>query len=273
MDHPAVQLKNVEFAYADGTVALRDVSFEIHPGEAVAIVGPNGAGKSTLIWHLNGILRGKGEITILGLPMEEKNLPLIRRRVGIVFQDPDDQLFMPKIFDDVAFGPLNCGMKEEEVRRRVAWALDQVDLAGYEDRIPHHLSFGEKKKVSIAAILSLLPEILVLDEPSSNLDPRSRRGLLGLLKSLTMTKIIATHDLEMVLEICSRCLILDRGRLVADGDCRGLLSDEEIMEKHGLEVPLSLKMRSKDRGQESKGDGENCRRTAQGHSGQRKATG
>lgn len=237
---PAVEIKDLYYAYPDGTPALRGVSLTIEEGESVGIVGPNGAGKSTLLLHLNGILSGKGEVKIFGLPVIKKNLKEIRRRVGLVFQDPDDQLFSPTVFDDVAFGPLNMGLSREETAAAVRGALEKVGLEGMEKRSAFHLSYGQKKRVAIATVLSMNPDLLVLDEPSSNLDPRTRRELSELLQGLRITKIMVTHDLPFVFENCERVLVMDGGKIVADGDAFTVLSDEELLEKHGLELPYGF---------------------------------
>lgn len=235
MKPASLTLKDVSFAYPDGQHALRSVSLTVAPGEAVAILGPNGAGKSTLLLHLNGILSpARGEIWVGELKLNKRNLKEIRRLVGVVFQDPDDQLFMPTVFEDVAFGPLNLGLAEEEIVERVRTALVRVDLEGYERRSAHHLSFGEKKRVCIAAVLTMEPGVLALDEPTSNLDPRGRRRLLELLSAIPLTRVIATHDLDLVRQLCSRAVILDGGRIVADGPSAELLRDETLLANHGL---------------------------------------
>lgn len=230
-------VEDLSFSYPDGHVALRGVSLQVRRGEKVALVGPNGAGKSTLMLHLNGILGGRGSIQVGGLPVSKPNLPVIRARVGLVFQNPDDQLFSPTVFDDVAFGPLHMGLPEEEVRARVARALQQVDMAGFADRLSHHLSTGEKKRIAIATVLSMDPEILVLDEPSAGLDPRARRGLINLLRDLPLTMLVSTHDMLMVRELFPRMVIMDEGRIVADGPTESLLDDVALLESHGLERP------------------------------------
>lgn len=243
MRKKVVEIKNLSYSYPNGTVALKSVSLDIFEGETVAIIGPNGAGKSTLVLHLNGILRSNnGRVHILGLEMNHRNLREIRKRVGIVFQNPDDQLFMPTVFDDVAFGPINMGLSESEVKQRVEKALQEVGMQGYENRSPHHLSFGEKKRISLATALSMRPEILVIDEPTSNLDPKGRRGLIKLLQGIETTKVIATHDLEMVLEVCQRAVILSDGKIVANDRARILLANEHLLETHQLEVPISLRL-------------------------------
>lgn len=236
-----IEIKELTYLYPTGNKALDNLNLSVAKGERVALVGPNGAGKSTFILHLNGILNGDGHIKVMGMGMEKGNLPRIRQKVGIVFQDPDHQLFSPTVFDDVAFGPINMGLSEEEVGKRVFEALGEVGLSGFEERLPHRLSFGEKRRVSIASVLSMSPEILVLDEPSSSLDPRSRRELINLLNSFEITQIIATHDLEMALELCNRVVVMDRGAVVADGKIGEILGNETLMLKHGLEVPHSIR--------------------------------
>jgi cobalt transport protein ATP-binding subunit len=204
----------------------------------VALVGPNGAGKSTLMLHLNGILGDKNSpVRICGLPMDKANLPVIRGRVGLVFQNPDDQLFSPTVFEDVAFGPLHLGLPEADVRRRTAEALRAVGMAGFEDRMPHHLSVGQKKRVAIATILSMQPDILVLDEPTAGLDPRGRRQIIDLLRALPQTMLVSTHDMALVAELFPRTIVLDDGCLIADGPTAAVLSDEAFLEAHGLESP------------------------------------
>ena len=236
-----IKIKRLEYTYPDGTSALKGIDMNVFEGECIGLVGPNGAGKSTLLLHLNGILRGTGEMKIMGSEIKDANLDFIRSKVGLVFQDPEDQLFMPTVFDDVAFGPINMELDSTHVRKRVDTALGFVDMKDYKERISHHLSFGEKKKVSIATVLSMNPEILVLDEPSSNLDPHSRRHLMKLIKSFSSTKIIAAHDLELILQLCNKVFILDEGKIISSGPPEKLLSNEELMESHGLEVPASLK--------------------------------
>ncbi|MBX7235436.1 MAG: energy-coupling factor ABC transporter ATP-binding protein [Caldilineales bacterium] len=237
-DHtPTLAIDRLDFAYPDGHVALRQVSLTVHKGEKVALVGPNGAGKSTLMLHLNGILHGQGQVRVAGLPLEKKNLPVIRALVGLVFQNPDDQLFSPTVFEDVAFGPLHMGLTEAEVRGRVATALAQVGMSEYSARLSHHLSVGEKKRIAIATVLSMQPEILVLDEPSAGLDPRARRQLITLLRELPLTMLVSTHDMLMVRELFPRTVIVDEGRIVADGPTAALFADAALLETHGLEKP------------------------------------
>lgn len=236
-----IRVRNLEYVYPDGTKALQRVDLSIFEGESVGLIGPNGAGKSTFLLHLNGILQGKGKVEVLGLEIDDENLNYIRSKVGLVFQDPEDQLFMSTVFDDVSFGPINMGMEERRVRNSVKEALKDVDMEEAIQRCTHHLSFGEKKRISLATILSMKPDILILDEPTSNLDPKARRHLIELLKNFSITKIVAGHDLELILNICSRVALLNKGRIVATGDTREVLSNKSLMESHGLEVPWSLK--------------------------------
>ncbi|MBT3337080.1 MAG: ABC transporter ATP-binding protein [Anaerolineae bacterium] len=236
-DQPVIAINNLDFAYPDGHAALYEISLDIKKGEKVALVGPNGAGKSTLMLHLNGILKGAGELRVGGFPLNKQNLPVIRALVGLVFQNPDDQLFSPTVFEDVAFGPLHMGFSEDEVIARVEEALAQVDMSGFEKRLSHHLSTGQKKRIAIATVLSMHPQVLVLDEPSAGLDPRARRGLIQLLNTLPITMLVSTHDLRMASELFPRMVIMDEGRIVADGLTSTLLRDESLLEKHGLEKP------------------------------------
>jgi len=237
---PTLQVKNLHYTYPDGHEALHGVSLHVASGEKVALVGPNGAGKSTLMLHLNGILGGEGEVRVAGLKVEKPNLPLIRSKVGLVFQNPDDQLFSPTVFDDVAFGPLHMGLPEADVRERVTRALAHVGMSGFEERLSHHLSIGQKKRISIATVLSMDPEILVLDEPSAGLDPRARRSLIGLLRDLPLTMLISTHDMFLVQELFPRTVIMDGGEVVADGETAVLLTDDALLESHGLESPSRM---------------------------------
>ncbi|OGO72227.1 MAG: cobalt ABC transporter ATP-binding protein [Chloroflexi bacterium RBG_19FT_COMBO_62_14] len=233
--HHTIDIRNLRFAYPDGVLALNGIDLYIAPGEKVALVGPNGAGKSTLMLHMNGILHGDGEIFVCGTRVSESTLAEVRAAVGLVFQDPDDQLFSQTVFEDVAFGPLYMGLPESEVQGRVRQALAAVGMQGSEGRVPHHLSVGEKKRVAIATVLSMEPEILALDEPTSGLDPRSRRGLVHLLKDLPQTMLISTHDMRLVAELSSRTILIDAGVIVADGATRAILSEAELLMAHGLE--------------------------------------
>ncbi len=229
-----VRVDNLSFCYPDGQQALTDISLTIYQGETVALIGPNGAGKSTLLLHLNGILRSNGVVKVFGKPVDDKNLRWVRSKVGLIFQNPDDQLFSSTVFDDVAFGPINMGYSEAEVRQCVAKALDWVGMTGYEQRSPHHLSVGEKKRISIATVLSMAPEILVIDEPTSNLDPGSKWSLISLLKRLPGAKIVASHDMELVQALCQRAIVLDQGEIVAEGDTAQILADQALLVAHGL---------------------------------------
>lgn len=229
-----IKITNLSFTYPDGQQALSEVGLTVYQGETIALIGPNGAGKSTLFLHLNGILRSNGRVVVFGVPISDDNLREVRRKVGLVFQNPDDQLFSPTVFDDVAFGPINLGYSVAEVHRSVVKALRWVRMEGYEKRSPHHLSLGEKKRIAIATVLSMTPEILVIDEPTSNLDPRSKWDLIALLKGLPMTRIIASHDLELVRTLCQRVIILDRGQVVAEGSTEQILSDVLLLKNHGL---------------------------------------
>ncbi len=235
--HHSIEVHNLSFSYPDGHPALLDVSLSIAPGEKVALVGPNGAGKSTLILHLNGILNGQGQVKVCGMELDDKTVGRIRAAVGLVFQNPDDQLFSPTVFDDVAFGPLYQGMDADEVQRRVDSALAAVRMTDYARRVSHHLSTGEKKRIAIATVLSMEPEVLVLDEPTAGLDPRARRAFINLLRDLPMTMLVSSHDLAMVRELLPRMVVMDEGRIVADGGTKELLEDQALLEAHGLEKP------------------------------------
>lgn len=242
MSHHIVEVRDLFFAYPDGTDALKGVSFRIEHGGAVAVVGGNGAGKSTLLLNLNGYLpASRGEVRIGDTILTRQTAALARRAVGMVFQDPDDQLFMPTVAEDVAFGPLNAGLPPDQVDSRVASALERVGMTHVRERPPYRLSAGEKRAVAIATVLAMSPDILVMDEPSSNLDPRARRRLIDLLRSFEHTKIIATHDLELVVEVCSRVIVFDGGKVVADGPTMDILNDEALMLAHGLERPHILR--------------------------------
>jgi len=241
MSHHILALENVFFSYPDGTAALQGISFRITHGESVGIVGANGAGKSTLLMQMNGYLMpSSGTITIGIQQLTKKSRMEIRKRVGVVFQNPDDQLFMPTVYEDVAFGPLNLGLNTAMVHERVMAALERVGCADLRDKPPHHLSGGQKRAVALATVIAMEPDIFVLDEPSSNLDPKSRRGLIAFLQGFEHTKIIATHDLDFILDVCSRCLIIKNGRIAADGPCEVILTDKGLLEGNNLELPLSL---------------------------------
>ena len=235
--HHSIEVEHLSFSYPDGYPALVDVFLHIAPGEKVALVGPNGAGKSTLVLHLNGILTGQGRVKVCGLEVGEKTLGRVRTAVGLVFQNPDDQLFSPTVYEDVAFGPLYQGLGPEEVAACVTSALAAVSMQAYTRRISHHLSTGEKKRIAIATVLSMKPEVLVLDEPTAGLDPRARRGLINLLRELPVTMLAASHDLRMVSELFPRMVVMDEGRIVADGPTGKLMEDKKLLEAHGLEKP------------------------------------
>ncbi len=241
----AIEIRDLHFRYGEGTAALRGVSFSVAEGECVGLIGPNGAGKSTLLLHLNGLLpeswTGVSAVLVGGRALTKESLPEVRRQVGLLFQDPNDQLFCPTVFEDVAFGPQQLGLGRAEIRERVGRALDQAGLPGFEERAPHHLSVGEKRRVCLAGLLACDPSILVLDEPTSSLDPKGRRDIKELLRRIPITKLIATHDLEFVVELCSRVIVLDGGTVVAEGPTVELLSNEELMRRHSLECPHVLR--------------------------------
>lgn len=245
---PIIQFERASFRFHGGIVALNEVDLNIAEGECVGIVGPNGGGKTTLFLTMIGIRPATdGKVTVAGLDVGDKrHWPAIRTTVGMVFQQPDDQLFCATVQDDVAFGPLNQGLNPDQVRERVAWALDRVGMKDMEQRVPHHLSAGEKRRVSIATVLAMDPRVLVLDEPTNDLDPRGRRQLIHLINDLDQTKLIASHDLEFVLETCQRVVVFDGGRIVADGEPTRILTDADIVAKHGLEIPPSLNGRSRE---------------------------
>jgi cobalt/nickel transport system ATP-binding protein len=241
MSHHIIDIDDLYYSYPDGNQVLKGISFRITHGEKVALVGANGAGKSTLLLQFNGcLLPEAGRVRIGDLPVTKKTLKHVRRTVGLIFQDPDDQLFMPRVYDDVAFGPLNLVLSPEEVDKQVMQALAAVGAVHLKDRPPYHLSGGEKRAVAIAAVLSLTPAILVMDEPSSNLDPKTRRQLIELLKTFEHTLIIATHDLDLVLDLCPRTIVLKEGRIAADGSTREIMQDEDLLESCNLEKPLRM---------------------------------
>ena len=249
MSTPVLDLRGLAFRYPGSQQALFGVDLHVHAGERVALLGPNGAGKTTLVLHLNGVLRaGAGTVSVSGLSVDDANLAEIRRRVGIVFQDPDDQLFMPTVRDDVAFGPANLGLRGAELEARVAMALAAAGVADLADRVPHHLSFGQRRRVAIATVLAMEPDILVLDEPTSNLDPASRRELADILRALPVTVLMVTHDLPYAAELCERSLILSGGVVVADGPTLELLADPELLASHRLELPWGFTVPTARRG-------------------------
>lgn len=235
--HHSIEIEGLSFAYPDGQKALTDVSLVIQPCEKVALVGPNGAGKSTLVLHLNGILSGNGSVRVCGLEVGKENLGRVRAMVGLVFQSPDDQLFSPRVYDDVAYGPLYQGLPPRTVQERVEESLAAVGMGDYAQRVSHHLSMGEKKRIAIATVLSMKPEVLVLDEPTAGLDPRARRSLINLLHELPLTMLASTHDMLLVKELFPRMVILDLGKVVADGPTNDLMEDKKLLEAHGLERP------------------------------------
>lgn len=230
----AIDISGLNFRYPDGTLALDGLNLSVETGDRLALIGPNGAGKSTLMLHLNGLLRGSGSVSILGRPLTEKALPEIRRRVGLVFQSPDDQLFMPTVFDEVAFAAVNAGHPEDEVRRRVSQSLNAVGMGGAERKSPADLSLGQKKRIAIASVLVTDNEILVLDEPSAGLDPRGRRDLIALLDGLDSTMLIATHDLDLAAQLCTRVAVMVEGRILRSGTASDTLGDECLLRDAGL---------------------------------------
>jgi cobalt/nickel transport system ATP-binding protein len=238
----AVQITGLSFSYPDETKALENINFSLEEGESLGIIGPNGAGKSTLLLHLNGVLKKDGAVRIFGEVIGKQNIKKIRRKVGLVFQDPNDQLFMPTVFDDVAFGPLNLGMEKEKIKEKVTSALSQLGLTGYKTKNPSHLSLGEKKKVSLATVLVLEPQIIVLDEPTANLDPGSKKSFIHTLKKINKTKIIASHDMDSIYDLCTRIMLMNKGRIVAQGNAENILQDKELLEANNLEVPSQLRI-------------------------------
>ncbi|MDG4767484.1 ABC transporter ATP-binding protein [Solwaraspora sp. WMMD406] len=242
-DPPSLEVRGLHFAYPDGHQALCGVDLTVPRGGRVALLGPNGAGKTTLVLHLNGVLGGgAGQVSVAGLTVDERRATLaeVRRRVGIVFQDPDDQLFLPTVAEDVAFGPANLGLRGAELAARVDEALSAVGMTAHRDRTPLHLSFGQRRRVAVATVLAMRPEILVLDEPSSNLDPAARRELAEILRGLPVTILMVTHDLPYAMELCDRAVVLDAGRVVADGPTARLLTDSELLARHRLELPFGF---------------------------------
>lgn len=238
--HDSLVVVDLSYQYPDGNEALRGVNLRVPRGQRVALLGANGAGKTTLVLHLNGILTGVGSVHVAGTLVAPSNFSEIRRKVGVVFQDPDDQLFMPTVREDVGFGPANLGLRGDELDERVKWALGQVDMVEFVDRAPHHLSFGQRRRVALATVLAMEPEILVLDEPSSNLDPASRRELAEILESLDITLLMVTHDLPYALQLCPRAVVMAHGQIVGDGATRDVLLNSELMGANRLELPYGF---------------------------------
>jgi cobalt/nickel transport system ATP-binding protein len=243
MTAAAIEVKGIRFRYPDGRLALDGVDLMVSPGERVAILGPNGAGKTTLALHLNGVYRAdEGTISIGGLVLDDETIGEIRHRVGLVFQDPNDQLFMPTVAEDVAFGPANLGLEGAELETRVATTLDRVGAGDLAARVPHHLSGGEKRLAAIATVLAMEPEAIVLDEPGAGLDPAGRRELIHTLRDLDVTLVVITHDLPLALELCSRSVIMEAGRVVADRATRDLMGDPDLLAAHRLETPYGFQL-------------------------------
>jgi cobalt/nickel transport system ATP-binding protein len=237
----ALSVQGLAYSYPDGHEALLGIDIHVEAGERVALLGPNGAGKTTLVLHLNGVLRAQsGRVTIGGLEVAREHLAEIRRMVGLVFQDPDDQLFMPTVREDVAFGPANLGIRGDQLQERVEGALRAVGMEAHADRPPHHLSFGQRRRVAVATVLAMDPDILVLDEPSSNLDPAGRRELAEILKKLELTMLLVTHDLPYALELCPRAVVMNAGVVVAHGSTSEILSDSHLMAANRLELPYGF---------------------------------
>ncbi len=234
-----IEIHRLSYSYPDGRSVLKNIDLEVRRHESVAVLGPNGAGKSTLLYHLNGTLIGEGKVEILGLPVEKKNLKEIRRRVGVVFQNPEDQLFCPTVFDDVAFGPLNMGLTPDEVKRRVAKALEGVGLTGFDERSAHHLSEGEKKRVALATVLAMDTEVLALDEPTDNLDPAGSRNLVERIRLIPQTKVIVTHHLPLVVDLCSRVVLMEGGMKIEDLPTEALINDRGLLERFGFDADLA----------------------------------
>ncbi len=235
MTETLIEVERLSYTYPDGTCALRDVTLSLAAGEKVALIGPNGSGKSTLLLCVAGLLAGEGTVRVEGHALTPGRLRDVRGRVGLIFQNPDDQLFMPTVGEDLAFGPTNLGLDPDAVQERVREAADQMQLAAHLDRAPHHLSFGQKRNAGIATVLAMRPAALLMDEPTSSLDPRSRRRLIGLLAPMPATILVASHDLQFVGRLCGRVIVIDEGRIVAEGPARALLADAPLMERHGLE--------------------------------------
>lgn len=245
MSHHIVEFRDVHYRYPDGSAALNGISLRITHGESVGIVGANGAGKSTLLMHMNGyLLPQEGIVTVGDFGLDRHTRNEIRKKVGLIFQNPDDQLFMPTVFDDVAFGPLNLGLGPEQARERAEEALRIVGCIDLKNKPPHHLSGGQKSAVAIATVIAMQPDILVMDEPASHLDPKSRRSLINLLQCFSHSKIIASHDLDLILDVCDRCIVIRAGIVAADGPTAEILSDRQLLEDNNLELPLSLQKRT-----------------------------
>jgi cobalt/nickel transport system ATP-binding protein len=241
VSHHLVEFDNVFFSYPDGTETLRGISFKITHGESVGLVGANGAGKSTVLLHMNGsLLASSGTVNVGDIILNKRTRREVRKKVGMVFQNPDDQLFMPTVFDDVAFGPLNLGIHPDKIAARVEEALQTVGGLALRDKPPHHLSIGQKSAVAIASVLAMQPDILVMDEPASSLDPKARRQLITLLRAFRHTKIIASHDLDLILDVCERCMVIQEGQVMADGTTSNILTDRGLLEANNLELPLSM---------------------------------
>ena len=237
----AIEIENLSYKYPDGTVALDNITLSVEHGQTIALIGPNGAGKSTLLLAMAGFIKGTGKVLIDGLQINGKNLKKVRASLGCCLENPDDQLFMPTLFDDVAFGPLNMGLEAEQVNRRVADALKTVGLADMGDKAPHHLSAGQKRAAAIATILSMSPKIITLDEPDGSLDPRNRNNLIKLLAELPQTLIIATSNMNFAAAVADRAVLLDNGSIIANGDAKKVMSDSKMMTEHGLEVPAKFR--------------------------------
>jgi len=241
MKKAAVKVTGLNFSYPDKTKALENINFSLGEGESLGIIGPNGAGKSTLLLHLNGVLKQDGSVQIFGESIKKQNIKTIRKKVGVVFQDPNDQLFMPTVFDDVAFGPLNLGMDGDQIEKNVKNILIEMGLPGYEEKNPSHLSLGERKKVSLVTVLVLKPQILVLDEPTANLDPGSKKSFINTLKNIQKTKIIASHDMDSIFYLCGRIILMNKGKIVAQGKATHILRDKNLLEANNLELPSHLR--------------------------------
>ena len=241
MKKAAVQVTGLNFSYPDKTQVLKNINFSLGEGESLGIIGPNGAGKSTLLLHLNGVLKQDGGVQIFGEPIKKQNIKTIRKKVGMVFQDPNDQLFMPTVFDDVAFGPLNLGMDRDKIIIKVKDILERLGLSGLEEKNPSHLSLGERKKVSLATVLVLEPQILVLDEPTANLDPGSKKSFINTLKNIQKTKIIASHDMDSIFYLCGRIILMNKGKIAAQGKANHILRDKNLLEANNLELPSQLR--------------------------------